>query len=1363
MINYEINSIQEFEVDRSQGIEEDFFRLIVDEDNVYFLPKLKFQLAEPLPQTLKVKIKSCNKGNLILAHFIPQYVKRFYTQGEEYEFSVISKPYANNKFFTLEDSYGIRYRLTEDKALLQVGQNIICKFTRIAQNFFELKRSDSSLRLPFISAKDFCDNIGVRPAMARLYIRNIHSLPEMADVATELCNKTPRWILTALHVALSELRNWFNNRDVRRTHSVLSMLINDMRNAGLYIIENSRFLRNLPESSRSSIQSIVTTIIENLKPYENTLKLVAEHKENSFVEELMEKLRRAGYLYHPVQQLSTLMLVFRTKPELVNKYLGGIFETIMEWPVETWTTEPFRSAFVDQLELYIDQACHEIDRLPLADTEEQVDKIEKIVTAIALQLLISGDTESSRARHNRSLFYRYVSLLRTSKNDDLLDKAFLTLMGINLPLEFKYGDIREPMMLMTKATVRPNDNLCTLRTTHSAIFGPVEIFVDEEGVAMRSSKSPSDIPVIPAGIMPWLSPMIFANNVKSLSNTKLKSLEAHHTLWQDIEQELFHNETRDLMGKRVKYSAAKGNVVKIVIEPEEMQRDADPIWRCRIDDEDYLPEEGFIRRSDIVTYRLNSNDLDHKRYLLSRALFDINNRPYHFLATVIDIEADGMLHFSLLDDVRSKVVDNCEIDGEYLAVITTPPSQDGKKQYSAICENGYGIYVQFDRNNNYRPGEYVIVRITDNSDPLQIKAEVVTTDTDRRLDKVDAFISMLNSVRLVSFDEEDDEEQLDPNTDFAEDPIESLSYDDVNELIELFRFKAISSSELLTAFDYLHFARLMALAIENYDVAERLNVHASLLRLHQYYATNNRIDIEQLVKMRPAVEGLPMLEIIYHRIEVVSWLDNPDRNPDLWNTINSPRNDLETSLARLVLSYNMLPKDSDADNELAKKLKKKIASLLGINFEQKTLKNYGSENQFIEFKSSIVYPARKNQDDKNEANPEQQQYVLLKIISSFMNSSGGTLYIGVNDASHCEAGLFEDFEYYKRQHNQAFINNYRFEMRTVDNFCTFLTNLVRFQWGTLVSESIQIDKDPEATRDVIIVKVEPRTLPVELDGKIFVRRSGSTMMLNEAEAREFTEERQALDYQNKIELPKVEQPAAAAEEAAEQSATAPKAKQFEPEATEITVAENAEPSLATSLWRPNVLHNWEDGFKDPAYYIYINRSHSLLYSATDLYCEEDYDLSLVVSEAETSGFLLLVFPNREALKIPIAEILEKPQNQLIEFFDAEPIFASIVTADQGLLVILTDSREGLYQRAIPVSQIDAAHLKSSPELIIDVNGACNIVACEVIAEEQLQAFDNSLSTKISARSIGYTMRCNLNSDKANSVIQRTINDCAPAK
>lgn len=1357
-MNYSINSIQEFEVDRSVGSNEDFFRLIIDDYKQVDIPKLKFQLNEPLPQTLKVKIKGYNNGNLVLAHFIPQYVKKFYNQDEEYEFIVISKPYGNNKFFTLEDHYGIRYRLVEDNALLQVGQRVLCRFTRIAQQFFELKRSDSSLRLPFISAKDFCKSIGVRPLVRDLYISKINSLPEFADVATELYNKNPRWIVSALHVASSALREWFNNLDVRRTQLLLSTLISDMRNAGLFIIENSSFLRNLPESSRVNIQSIITTIIENLKPFENTLSLVAGKKECEYVEQLMEKLRRAGYLYHPVRQLSTLMMIFRTAPELVNKYLGGIFETIMEWPVETWTTEPFRSAFVDQLELYIDQACHEIDRLPLADTDDQVDKIEKIVTAIALQLLISGDTESNRARHNRSLFYRYVSLLRTAKNDDLLDKAFLTLMGINLPLEFKYGDIREPMMLMTKATIRPNDNFYTLRSTHSATFGRVNISVDEQGVVINSSENPSDTPAIPSGIMPWLSPQIYANNVKMLSSTKLKSLEAHHTLWQEIEDELFHNDKQQLVGKRVQYSAGVGSTVHIIIDPEEIKRGDDPVWSCRIDDPDFKPGVGYIKRSDIVTYSLKSSDIDHKRYQIRSAFVDRNNRPYHFCATVMAIDPDGQLRFSLAEDIRSQIPVNCEVDGEYLAVIAIL-GRDGK-EYSAICQNGYGIYVQHERSVNYRAGDYVRVRITDNHDPFHLRAVVVAPETERKLDKVEAFVNLMTSISMVNNDEEELPAQP---ADQLEDPIESLSYDDVNELIELFRFKAISSSELLIAFDYLQFARLMAIAIDNIDLANRLEVHASLLRLHQFYATNNRIDTELLNSIKPQVEGLPMLEIIYHRIEVVSWLDNPDRNADLWNTINSPRNNLETSLARLVLSYNMLPKESDADIELAKKLKKKIASLLGINFEQKTLKNYGSENQFIEFKSSIVYPARKNKDDKNEANPELQQYVLLKIISSFMNSSGGTLYIGVNDASHCEAGLFEDFEYYKR--HQAFIDNYHFEMRNVDNFCTYLTNLVRFKWGTLVSESVQIDKDPEASRDVIIVKVEPRTLPVELDGKIFVRRSGSTMMLNDAEAREFSEERLALDYQSKIELPQSESLSNNLPEQnllPEVKPTQPEPEQTSP-ALELSDEDSYKPSIPTSQWRPNTLHQWEDGYKDPAYYIYINKNHELRYSDTDLYCEKEFDLTLVVSEAETQGYLLLVFPNREALKIPIDEILEKPLNQSIEYFDAQPIFASIVTAEQGLLVVLTDSKDNLYQRAIPIGQIPAAHLKSTPEAIIDVNGACDIVACETIATDQLTSFDSALSSKISARAIGYTMRCNLSSDRANSIIQRSVNDCAPSK
>ena len=136
--------------------------------------------------------------------------------------------------------------------------------------------------------------------------------------------------------------------------------------------------------------------------------------------------------------------------------------------------------------------------------------------------------------------------------------------------------------------------------------------------------------------------------------------------------------------------------------------------------------------------------------------------------------------------------------------------------------------------------------------------------------------------------------------------------------------------------------------------------------MHQYYATNRRIDADELERRRPEVEGFPLLASVFHRLEIVSWLGDTDRNNDLWETINNSRNHLQATLAQLVLSYNMLP--ADCDESISESLKKQIAHTLGLNFEVKQLKSYGSENQFTEFKSSLVYPARKR-NEKSSGRP----------------------------------------------------------------------------------------------------------------------------------------------------------------------------------------------------------------------------------------------------------------------------------------------------------------------------------------------------------------------------------------------------------
>lgn len=1364
-MNYLIGEVKEFEVIKDFGDNEDFFRLRLSDGGEVRLPKMKFQREEPLPDHIACRIKYVNNGIPVVAHSMPQYVNRFYRQGftlrREYEFTVLELPAHAGDKYILEDKYGIRYNLVDDNVLLSVGQKVLCRFSRLTNTMFSIEVAGSDMRLPMYRPEIFLSQIGITGKMATKIVDlfDVH-LPE---AKAECDNDNPLWIVTALKLALERLSDWFCHSDVRRRGRSLNRILQVIEKSGLYLIENSRFLRNLTDSHRRSLQQIVTDVVDGLEPYRSTLDLIVKGGECEFVGDLIFKLKQSGYLYHPARQFSILMMIFRTDPQLVKEYLGKIFETIMEWKLETWTTEPFRSAFVGQFEIYIRQACREIDLLPQADTDADIERIENIVTAIALQMLISDDPDSARYRRNRSLFYRYISLLRPVKSDDLLDKAFLTLMGVNLPLEFNYDMIKEPLMLMTRATVKASEDSWQLQSIHTYREGDVQLIVDDNGISLSRADEDNPGRVIPNGMMEWLSPQVYLNGVQSLNGGQLKNIEQHKRLWNSIETTLFERRTHVLNQTRERRKAEIGDDVKIVIYEIESSRGDNPRWAAMIDDEQFISEGGYILRDDIVGFSLKSIDLDRDRLTARSAFVDENDRPRHFIAKVLDIAPDGTYHFSLLDDVAGQ----CGAILDYNTTFTAVIAQRHEYEYSAISDTGYGVYLQRDaQNSDYEAGNVVYFRVIDRSNPNHIVATIIDdADDGVVLNKVTAFSSLMKAICIVedSDDESDSTMMLDAD--------ETLSREDVAEIIELIRFKAISSSALLAAYDYLQFGRILAILIGDPQLAKRIQVHADLLRLHQFYATNRRIDADELERFREEVTGYPMLEVVFHRLELVSWLGDADRNPDLWDTIAKGRNLLETNLARLVLSYNMLPDTipGDSDSAVAEGLKSNIAHMLGVNFEARQLKSYGTENQFIEFKSSFVYPARKNKNDKMKANPEAQQFVLLKSIAGFLNASGGTLYIGVNDVTRCEAGLFEDFEFYK--HHRASIGQNTYAMASVDNFIVFLTNLVRFTWGSVVAGSVEIEQDDEATRPVIVVKVQPRLTPVLLDGKIFVRRSSSTIQLNDVETKEFIEERKMQELRSREEL-------RVAKAKSEQQNDAPAFTQAADKAVEkpAIVVENAtnaspEPAtddsvvLATSQWRPNVLHNWEEGYIQPAGYLYIGDDNTLMRTDEDRSYDYNADcrLALCFTEREArQGMLVVVFDTRQVLKVPMNEILEKDLDRRIPFYkDARPVFAAIVLPTDAVMFYLYDNKGSLYRRVVPLSDIENAHLTSTPPTIADVPGVAGVTACEIVSAAALHIFAGSMECDMSTRQIGYTLRTTDGSEKAAQLLAHDCHKCSP--
>ncbi|MDE6301274.1 MAG: ATP-binding protein [Muribaculaceae bacterium] len=1359
--------IIEVAVNRDFGEQEDFFRLEVPGFGEQHLTKLKFQKEEPLPETLNVRVKFFDKGgNPILGHYLPQYVHRFYRvslpdRSYEYEFTVKGLPAHRGDHFTLEDNHGIRYNLTDPNAMLALGQKVHCRFTKLTQSFFNLQLANSDMRLQYFTPEEFFARIGTHPRLAKVLTNAIDvHLPE---VGGEIKDGNPLWIVSAMRQAVENMTDWIVTSHDRFHQRFLLAVIDTLHTAGLYILENSRFLRSLSAERRRNLQVIITECVESLKPYRDTIKLVYGAHECGFVESLLQKLRESGYLYHPARKLSMLMMVFRMRPELVHEYLGKLFETIMAWDLDTWTTEPFRSAMVSALQMYITQTSREIDLMPQADNEEESDRIEKIVTAIALQMFISGHPDDDNYRRNRSLFYRYVSLMRPVKSDELLDKAFLTLMGAKLPLDFSYDTIKEPLMLLTRSSVDAPEDVKQLNSMFMFQNGPVRLLVDSDGVSLTRTDEESPARVLPNGMMEWLQPRVFVNRVQSLNGGQLKNFDAHRRLWANIESALFDKRTEPSAAVSKKRKADVGDVVKIIISAQESQRGDNPKWMAIIDDEDFETADGFICRDDIVTFKLTSSDLDRNRNLVYNAFIDENGSPRQFSATVSEIIEDGdceWYHFSLLDDIADQVDTILNYQREYLAVIAKVLDHE----YSAISETGYGVFLRCDPSlPAYTEGNCVRFRVIERQNVNHIVGTIVEDADNCVIDKVQAFCNLLNDICLVREDEEDIQATL--NID------ETLTRDAVAEIIEIIRFKAISTKELLMAYDYLCFARLLARLIEDDTLATRLAIHADMLRLHQFYAINRRIDADELDTYRPQIQGYPMLEMVFHRLEIVSWLGDNDHNPALWDTINKRRSLLETSLAQLVLSFNLLPEGTREEGSVAEGLKTKIAQMLGVNFEARQLKSYGRETQYVEFKSSLVYPARKSKDKEiPRANPELQQLEILRQIAAFLNSGGGTLYIGVNDKTRMEAGLFEDYQYYA--HRKAAIGHYFYEMKDADNVCVFLTNLVMDRWGRNVAGYVEVDRDPEATKDVIMVKVRPRTVPVELDGEIYVRRSNNTVRLRDEERDEFITERKMLDERGKTvlnapevarteQIPVVEPARPVSEPSSSDESTSLPVAQHEPQSPLDAVV--ADESGIMSLWRPNALHSWEAEYVQPEGYLYIFRNGTMQLFGDDRNIDYDEDclaaLSFTGKEAR-QGFLIMIFDRQQILKVPMSEVLEKGyQVSIPHYHGSRLLFVTIALPGDGILVHLTDSKNNLSRRVMTMADIPSAHLNSTPGNISDVSGAGHVVGAELVGEGCFEHFRGSMVKELSGRQIGYALRTAADSVRAREIFEDDVKHC----
>lgn len=1350
------NRLVTLKVDRSHGDNEDFFRLQLPGGREFTLKKLGFQRSKPLPETLLCQKKQGFNGEPYYIHYVAGYVREFYLEGfrrgDDFEFRVDRVPDSPGDPYILADQHGIQFRLYERDKRLTAGQSIHCAFTRLENNFFSLRLSDRGVALPLISGDEALNAIG---SDHRRLLRRIFNFVTFLDQArSELDAGRASWVITALRAIKANLSESFVSYDIRRHQRVIALALDATCRLALYLLEGSSFLRGTTPQRRHELQDELTSIIEAMTPYQRALEIITSNHEVAFINGLLDKLKESGFIYHPTLQFSILMLIFRNQPKRVGEMFGRIYDAIMQWNLPTWTNEPFRSAFIEQFELYIRDMRKAIDLCPQADTVDEKQRVESILKALALQLCIADSDSFTHYNRNRSLFYRYVSLLRPADSDILLDKAFHALNGVYSSSDISYNHIKEPMLMMTSAAYNslPTDTSPALRRF---IGTAADIQLYGNNISVKAHKERPDCPdLLPSGIVSWLSPEIYLSGIKRFSASSLKRIKDHRDFWNKVIRELTVAPPALPTEEIFRTQPSVGDDVLIVIDnvmPD--QTTFNPRFNCHIDDERFYGE-GFFMRSSLVGY--------HLRNVERWAYTGEGGNPVHLMARIVAQHGDEF-EFSLQEDLFSWMDHNLYIGQEVNAVIAGFNSLT--EEFSAISELGIGMLLDapddLPADITLGPTTVVKVMVTQTSNHERVRGRILRlSDPNVHITKDRAISTLLHNLEYI--DDAADDNNID-------DESESLSRETIREIVELYRMKAIGCDDVMQAYDNLNFGRVLASIIGDSQLAGELELHAELLRLHVDFADNRRVDVETLEQFRSRIRPGSLAERIFRRMEMVSWLGDHDHDQDLWRQSQKPDSELEGKFARMILSYNMLVASSLQENDYARHIKDDISALLKVNNERIRLKYYGCESQYTEFKSSLVFCANDGVKRTPEEALRKQHHEIMHIIAGFMNTTGGKLYIGVND-QHFERGLEEDFKTLRLPYSPDLL-------KRMDELLNYLTLRVKAYFGPATATLVDIAVDEESTKGVLIVTVRPSRVPVKLDDVIYVRLSTSTIPITDRdEIHKFVDQR-ALAYEDMMKMTdaadqaETQHPAESdkpldASTPADLRNDALESESLQKRIESISVPIDAPAAsdttpVKTSRWRPNVLHADEPNYVVPELYLYFVGDHHYTVAKQDYYIDMDPScrLALAICQADLDSYLVMAFEGEQLIKVPVRQLLDKAENANHRHWSGQTLQWACIAADNdAILSVHADTSGALHYRATPVADISRGSMTNAPERILSIS-VDHTPVWELIAGDSLSHFEKALPQNLNARQSGYTLRMRIDQPDCEERIQSLINLC----
>lgn len=1235
---------------------------------------------------------------------------------------------ADNQYYLIEDNQlKLRVKMLQSQYGQPIPETIRCTLSTYDADgspLFVQEKADITMDEPdnrqlkqgtnFLTYDQLIHNIQTEPPLESLTLDALKKRTVKNKMLTQMLVEYEKcvgtWILSYIAVLQSEMDEAV---EVKNTE-LLCALVHYQQAIIEWMLEDSLYLTLYSPDATDAYRKECERKLAHGEALVNAAALVQGGEASAFLQKIFSKIRTSGYLLDKSRKIAQVIALFGIDTTLWDKDPGALAEFCRYLATSTADEDEYPLlSLIALIRKHID------------NQEWNETRYDRNIYLLALYLLLCKGRENMQFSVYKAMLYRYCCTAHPESARFFVNKAFNELVTEEntCKLEFTWNDVIrfKTEFFVTKLRVFTSETDSEEQQSAAQLALPNgHISLRDRVFSIYAGKSPNTLMDYQKNAE-ILSPFegriqVIAGKELKLKMTEKGDITVLKRCWEEL-TEISKKKVNVKQNKEAAIKTLPTVGTQVTIRLSAFNPRFPLMMFAEIDDPDY-EGKGALLASEVCHYRINS----------------FNNIFYEgdtFDATVVKVDSDGRLSFSIFQELSDMAMSTVQPDSRFYARLYRVQ----KKSCMWLSKEGYCLFTP--ATYPYpEVGETAILKVRNiNKQRGYINAAVLEY-LDTPIDTENALATLVRE--YIGYCRPDDDsvwDEKDWETTADEELTDTEKQLELPLLRELSRL-LIASSALGTSvadrYNILGSALLIA-CFTNDEVCKEYvtarmsyeeNIYSFATHPGQtHWADNLKINDEDIVRF-------PSLAPLRESIQILKQFYSHTFDPHLAVGIATTKDKNKEHIIRLVLANSLLHQTLEPDellfirNELLRRIGAAefvvTARIEKKDGEEEKIEviNLGRESGEVEFKTSIVYPVNRSLPDM-----KQQSEVILRAIAGFLNANGGTLYIGVADNGNV-TGLANDYSYM---------------VCNSDAYERFIRQRIISTMGKDINGIIHIDFPKYGGREICHVTIPCYGKLVELNGAVWQRQGNSTVLLDgNALLKQQQRKKDALKNELKaleLERIKTSESDVKNEELVNQSLLDTGTIQTSVAAAFAASLKKKKEKEQQPAKKINKIPT--SSLRPVSQGIYIATYLTLLenggYMLTDEIPHIDNAvLTLAINEAEVGGSLLLCYDNAYVNRVPLRILLQKKRGYTYKNGvnkDMRLIFATIENGEPYILCCTNKQGNDYFKLATieKIKQNTDLTLKGTPLFSYDFG---EVTRWEVIPETKADKLKKLVCDKL---------------------------------